>query len=97
MKRAGDVLKDLYLTFREATFENVVEKVEINKNGELEIWDGNNLTKETWFIPFPNNLVDAQTKNGLLTTLVCEEPLAVLKTTIEKLFAGMNLCILLLQ
>ncbi|PVH95472.1 hypothetical protein DM02DRAFT_690044 [Periconia macrospinosa] len=89
VERAGNLLKELYLDLREKTFDNHIVQVNAKNPKELIIYDGNLKDRVGWFQKFPNHLVEkGSIKNGVLSTLTCNEPLALMKGAVEKLFKG---------
>lgn len=84
--RAASLLKELYLIFREATYEHKIKQVILQKSGKIVL---HNYARDgSWFYPFPNDKVDANTKRPVLCALKCRDALGFLAKTIEKIFKG---------
>lgn len=76
MYRAAQLLQDVYLLMREMTFDNSIESVE-DRGEYLQVRD-KPMIPGTIF-PFPGHLVRTEEeKRMVLTTLICQEPIAYL-------------------
>ncbi|XPT02368.1 hypothetical protein M3J09_011487 [Ascochyta lentis] len=91
LARVAEIVHEAYLTFRENTFDGVIEKIE---DGEdvLVIHDGNPWNNEQYFTKFPHKLVSSsrRAKLGVLTAWTCDEPYGFLNMLIVKLLEGLN-------
>jgi hypothetical protein len=89
IERAADITQKAYLSFREHTFDNVLVMVK-NEGSQLVMYDGDQRTRSSLFLPFPNDRIDTiSAKNGVLCYLMCNEPLAFMKTLVARLLLGM--------
>ena len=90
VERAVDTIQKVYLDFRENTFDNLIIKVEVQKD-QLILYYGESRKKPKggFFAAFPNHLIeDRSVKNAALCTLMANEPLAFLHEIIAYLLKG---------
>lgn len=87
---AGNLLRNVYLTFREKTYDDKIAKIKRGKN-LLIVQDGNNRKRPKGgiFNKFPTDFgLTEEEKQAVLCIMACNEPAAYHHDLIEEMFVG---------
>ena len=89
LQRVADILHEVYLNFRENTWDTPIDKIEVHPD-HLTIHDGDQRLNTRYFTVFPNNFIgnDYEVKMAVLTVWMCVEPYAFLHNLIMPLLKG---------
>lgn len=87
--RAGQIVQDAFLAYREKTFDLRITRVE-KKENEIHLYEGAYGDKEP-LVPFPADLVDnAEDKKMVLTWSTCSEAVGRMSKLLKDLLRGIT-------
>lgn len=87
LKRAADLIHEVYLDFRVKTWDMEIEKVEA-KTDAIEVFDKLSLKKNLYY-EFPENLMETpDVRAAVLCNINCEDALAYMHHLISELLEG---------
>ncbi|ORX95499.1 hypothetical protein BCR34DRAFT_462614, partial [Clohesyomyces aquaticus] len=95
VERTAILTKELYLAFRQETYDRKVVKIEENQ-GKIIVHDDDrySLRKGGCFVDFPHNLVKTQNmKDAITCTLVRQDGSGYFHGLIQQMIRGLGLCV----